>query len=866
LTLSALDMQFWGRLIYNKPVRAREGTFACVQTMAFHLRSRLIFSLPGARYLQLVPGFRLLVFLSYAPGVRLGRESLIFGQLYDPDITRIGDFAVIGEGAAISAHVLTTLPDGDRVYATEPVSIGDRAVVGGEARVGAGVVVGNDAIVEPMSNVLPFSQIGTGEVWGGDPACLKRMRSGWEGTDRSAELSARHNLATSTNDRSACRIVAAALRLPIESVGPHNCMDDYDEWDSLAQMSIATILANEFAVEVPASFVFRLHSVETIAELLCDKAAASVDEPAELPTDPELLPLLDTEVATRGLARLSANMPNPSRSVSVTVAATFVAHSLSENATLWLRAFGFNAAFELASFGQVQQLLFDKVDRFDEDYCVILLRHEDLYLQQANAILETIETVANAHPHRLIVSSLPEVASSIRSPQGMSSKEIANFNQRLQEIEGVALFPLGEILNQVGIRTAIDVHAEIVSRNPFSYTAWQAISAGLARVLLTRLRPPKKVLALDADGVLWGGVIGEDGMQGIIVGQDYPGRCYRLLQESALRLCEQGVLLVLVSRNESADVMQALEEHPELILRPHDFVGYRINWSQKSDNLRELAAELNVALDSIVFADDDPANQLEVKRALPEVTVLPLSGEPLDDCHMFDALWCFDKANVTNEDTTRAQMMRQESNRRQLRQQTRDVGDYLSSLELSVKVRFATSLDSARVSQLTNKTNQFNLNLRRHSPGEVEQLINQQRVLVATVRDRFSDYGQVGVVVFKRQRDATENVLQIDSFMLSCRALGRCVEHAMLTAVAQIACSEGNATFNACFVPGARNKPMLEFLKETCDHQCSATEFKWQTAAHLASPRCITFFGPCRESNNLSNPRKDANAGTMLDD
>lgn len=252
------------------------------------------------------------------------------------------------------------------------------------------------------------------------------------------------------------------------------------------------------------------------------------------------------------------------------------------------------------------------------------------------------------------------------------------------------------VIEEIGLSQARDGGLDMVARAPYSQLVYQRLGIEIARVIRQTYLPPKKVIALDCDNTLWGGVIGEDHLSGIALGDDYPGRSFRLFQSALLALRQRGILLVLTSKNEAADVWQVCDHHPAMLIQRGDIAAHRIDWQAKSANLRSLASELNLGLDSFVFIDDSPTERLEVLTNAPAVTVLPLPKDPAQYVEVLLQLWCFDAANITAEDQQRTQYMRQEQQRQQLQAGDVSLGDYLAALQLKVNIRPVVMLSELR--------------------------------------------------------------------------------------------------------------------------------------------------------------------------
>ena len=325
------------------------------------------------------------------------------------------------------------------------------------------------------------------------------------------------------------------------------------------------------------------------------------------------------------------------------------------------------------------------------------------------------------------------------------------------------------------------------------------------------------MLALDCDNTLWGGVVGEVGPDHLELGPDGRGRSFQLFQQRIKQLKDRGLLLVVVSRNEESDVRNMFESHPGMILKASDIAGWRVNWEAKSQNLRELAGELNLSPNAFVFLDDDPAVRMEVQTRLPDVHVVPLPDDPAHFCETLERLWLFDGAAPTTVDAARTEMAQQEQRRQQELRSAPTVDEYLHGLNLRVSMRAALATDWPRVAQLTQRTNQFNLSLRRRTQEELKAAARDGHVLVAEAEDRFGTYGLVGVCVLTprpapRNREPGVRSCEIDTLLMSCRALGRGVEDAFLHGIGMVAASGGAKALAAPFVPGPRNAQMTDFL------------------------------------------------------
>jgi FkbH-like protein len=341
---------------------------------------------------------------------------------------------------------------------------------------------------------------------------------------------------------------------------------------------------------------------------------------------------------------------------------------------------------------------------------------------------------------------------------------------------------------------------------PFSEEMYAAAATMAARWIRAFCSKPRKVIALDCDNTLWQGVYGEGSM---VVSQPY-----RQLQEFMLRQLDSGMLLVLVSKNNEDDVMTALESE-NCLLRPEHFAAWQINWSPKSENLKALANDLGLALDSFIFLDDSSYECMEVRNGCPEVLTIQLPTAPESIPGFLEHLWVFDRQTATAEDQARTSMYRAERQRTELSKSTLTVEEFLASLRIEVQFTRATETEQARVAQLTQRTTQFNLTGVLHTEQSLLSTLALGRHDCWTVRvqDVFGDYGLVGVLLFEIQ----ENALRVEEFLLSCRALGRGVEDQMIEKLKDCAVERGANRVVIPVVPTARNRPALEFLSSRCN-------------------------------------------------
>ena len=343
----------------------------------------------------------------------------------------------------------------------------------------------------------------------------------------------------------------------------------------------------------------------------------------------------------------------------------------------------------------------------------------------------------------------------------------------------------------------------------FSPTGLALVADSLARHAAAATTGAKKVAAVDLDGTLWGGVIGEEGIEGIEIGSDGIGLAFQDFQRALLRLADIGVLLAVCSKNDRPLAIEALDSHPAMILRSDSFVAERIDWRDKATSLRELAGDLGLGLDSFVFLDDNPIEREWVRRALPEVLVPELPEDPVERPAFLRRLDCFDRIAVTDADRRRAGDYRLEGERRKLRSIAVSYDDYLASLEQVVRVEPVSGATLGRAVQLCQRTNQFNLTTRRHDAAALGAFMSDSNVELWTlaVSDRFSDSGITGLAVLRLDEETAE----IDTFLLSCRVLGRRIEEALLAFLARRAGERGATRLAGSYLATAKNGQTADF-------------------------------------------------------
>lgn len=320
----------------------------------------------------------------------------------------------------------------------------------------------------------------------------------------------------------------------------------------------------------------------------------------------------------------------------------------------------------------------------------------------------------------------------------------------------------------------------------------------------------KKCLVLDLDNTLWGGVLGEEGIEGIKIGGDYPGKAFLYWQEALLELSKSGVILTVCSKNNEQDVLDAWEKNPFIVLKKEHFAAYRINWTDKATNIKELAQELNIGLDSFVFVDDNPTERELIKQMLPMVEVPEFPAQPYELMPFFKQLVedYFKVYSVTDEDKKKTEQYKQNAARAQAQNAFADFDSFLESLDIQITIEAANEFNIQRIAQMTQKTNQFNLTTHRYTDADVRGFVDEGwKVWCISVADKFGDNGITGAIMVKPDGE-------IDTFLLSCRILGKGIEIAFVKKILAMLAEGGMETLSTKYLPTAKNAQVKDFWEK----------------------------------------------------
>lgn len=526
--------------------------------------------------------------------------------------------------------------------------------------------------------------------------------------------------------------------------------------------------------------------------------------------------------------------------LKVSLATSFTSEALVPFLGSGLLEHSFMPAIHVAGYNQIFQVCLEP-GRLPSvpDVLVLLWRIDDLLVADLERFLagdakglqdakqKTADLVAafgqlRAQFNGLIVVGLPpfpETATAnllnLQNPEiaGLFHREIcALFLDLVRRVPAIRVFDFDALQRWHGVERSYDARKWYLYHQPYTDSLLLEVGRHLARIVVADRRARKKCIVLDCDNTLWGGVVGEDGLAGIQIGADFPGSAFQDLQRQLLYWRSQGVLLAIASKNNEADVWEVFDKHDGMVLRRDHISAWAIDWNPKPSNLPKIAEKLNIGTDSFVFLDDNPFEIAQMREAWPDVASVQLAEDPASMLGQLKGFRFFDALEITDEDRQRSDMMQSERRREEVAS-TMTHGQFLEDLRLSVTVFVAEDEHLARMVQLINKSNQFNLTTRRRTLDDLRLLQKspRHRVYGMRVADRFGDYGLVGVVILEAEAGA---VWVIDTLLMSCRVLGRGVEAALFGILAAEAKAGGICRIIGEYIPTAKNALVANLYRD----------------------------------------------------
>ena len=559
------------------------------------------------------------------------------------------------------------------------------------------------------------------------------------------------------------------------------------------------------------------------------------------------------------------------RTIKIALLASFTVKGIKEILLVECCRLGFLPSFYLGGYNQTMQEILNEESglyQFDPDLIILFIDIQtmlgDLYFlpyglsdpqrkdwveEKFGQIVSLIQAAKN-HSHARILLHNFEVP--LYSPLGiLENKQVFGFiesiqslNDRLREMikEDTRLFLLDydAFCSKIGKPNVTDKKMYYLGDMKLS---WNYMPQ-LCHVYLSYIKPllalTKKCIVLDLDNTLWGGIIGEDGFERIQLGPTPEGRPFLELQQYLLSLYQRGVLLAINSRNNPEEALKVLREHAHMVLKEKHFASIQINWNDKVSNLKAIASEMNIGLESLVFLDDDKANREIVKSALPEVLVVELPEDPSLYVQTVMELDHFNILQLTEEDKKRGESYVDERQRREFKTTTNLEG-YLKGLGTVLTAESANPFTLPRISQLTQRTNQFNMTTRRYSEEDIKRFLENGQFLIwsFSVKDKFGDYGIIAVVIVEMESDTW----RIDNFLMSCRVIGRKIEEEILAFVLNEAKKHPVKTVSGEFIPSEKNVPAKGFYKNngfTLTQQNNEQEvWEYELSKEYPFPDCV---------------------------
>jgi FkbH-like protein len=446
-------------------------------------------------------------------------------------------------------------------------------------------------------------------------------------------------------------------------------------------------------------------------------------------------------------------------------------------------------------------------------------QRNDLIIKITDDLKNMIRSFTNKTKSKLIISNfiIPTYSSygilDSKMDHGLKStiNEInSNLENFIKTQQSVYSFDLNGFITKHGENNVFDYHKYFFGDIRISFEYLPHLANDLLGYVKAFLGLSKKCIVLDLDNTLWGGIVGEDGFDGISLGPTPPGNAFVEFQKRILALHQRGIILAINSKNNFDDAIQVIKNHPYMILRETHFASVKINWIDKVSNMKNIASELNIGLDSMVFLDDDQANRELIRMQIPQILTVDIGNDPAMYSPILMSLNDFDLLQITEDDIKRGEMYLEEKNRKILMEST-NLDDFLKQLEIKTEIKKVDQFSLPRISQLTLKTNQFNLTTKRYQEEDIRKFSQDQKMLVCgtKVEDKFGDNGITGVYIVKKNNPEEWFV---DTFLLSCRVIGREIEDIMMANILRQAKMEGVKKVKAQFIPTQKNQPASNFL------------------------------------------------------
>ena len=509
-----------------------------------------------------------------------------------------------------------------------------------------------------------------------------------------------------------------------------------------------------------------------------------------------------------------------------------------------LRGTGYDAGLDLqiweADFGQIERQVFDTASElytYQPDIVVIFQsthkllgkynklqpdQYSNLAEDQLQLINNIYTTITAALTTKVIIYNYPEIDDSVFGNYANKTEQAFLFQLRKLNYQlmvyatqnpDIYLCDISSIQNQVGKAFMFQPSVYISTEMVISIDALPLIASRTIDIISALYSNFKKCLILDLDNTLWGGIIGDDGIENIQIGSLGIGKAFTEFQYWIKKLKNRGIILAVCSKNTEAVAKEAFEKHPDMVLKLADIAAFKINWENKVDNIRQIQSVLNIGFDSMVFLDDNPFERNMVRESIPAITVPELPEDPANYLEYLYSLNLFETVSFSQEDATRTQQYQKEALRNTTQALYTNESDYLKSLNMLSAVHGFNKFNTPRVAQLSQRSNQYNLRTIRYTEGSIEMLINQPDYFsfAFTLEDRFGDNGLISFIILKKE---SPEILFIDNWVMSCRVLKRGMEDFALNTIVMFAKQSGYTWLQGEYLPTAKNQLVKDHYQQ----------------------------------------------------
>lgn len=513
------------------------------------------------------------------------------------------------------------------------------------------------------------------------------------------------------------------------------------------------------------------------------------------------------------------NMKRPVKVINTVLCGSFVIEPLKPYIKRFAKIFNYKIKMDFTEYNQVLQELMNENGKLalnKEGINIVLVRLEDyirdslgntsekinIIKETAKKISELLLKVENTTLFGVFTKSSRIDDNTILEAINESTKEILD---SIKVNKNVFVLNTNEVTSNYCVEKVFDIENDKIAHIPYTKEFYAGVAAEISRKVVALNRRPYKVIVLDCDNTLWKGVVGEAGTNGIEISEQY-----KELQKFVLDKQKEGMLLGIASKNNINDVMDVFENNPNMLIKKDDIANWKVNWDNKADNIQTMAHELNLGLDSFIFLDDNPMECMNMMARLPEVLTLNVPKE--ESIPMFlKHLWATDNLVVTAEDRERSKRYIEEQKRKEAEKNVNSFDEFIKELGIKVSMRRISDLEVPRASQMTLRTNQFNLSTIRRTEKEIEELRNSKdyEIFVLEANDKFGEYGIIGLLILKLEDD-----IKVDTFLLSCRILGRNIENVILCGLKIFTESLNKNRILFPYIKSEKNEPILKFLNK----------------------------------------------------